>query len=134
MTAVTATPLGSFLAPVLVGLLTTASAAAHHSVLAYDGATPTTVTGTVAKVLWKNPHAYIDLDVTMDGTRARWIIENEGPVALERLGWTKGTLVPGDTVTITGARARDGATRMRCASVTLAGGRRLPCFAVGGTT
>ena len=91
-----------------------------------------TITGTVVKVLWQNPHAYIDLDVTVDGTRARWIIENEGPVALERLGWTKQTLVPGDRVTITGARARDGAPRMRCASVTLAGGRRLPCFADGG--
>jgi hypothetical protein len=108
-------------------------ARAHHSVLAYDGGTPTTITGTVAKVLWQNPHAYIDLDVTTGGTRARWIIENEGPVALERLGWTKTTLKPGDVITITGARARDGATRMRCASVTLAGGRQLPCFGAGGT-
>jgi hypothetical protein len=110
-----------------------ANAAAHHSVLAYDGATPTTVTGTVVKVLWQNPHAYIDLEVAMDGTRARWVIENEGPVALERLGWTKATLMSGDIVTITGARARDGGTRMRCASVTLAGRRRLPCFSGGGT-
>ena len=106
---------------------------AHHSVLAYDGSTPTTITGTVVKVLWQNPHAYIDLDVTMDGTRARWIVENEGPVALERLGWTKQTLRAGDTVTVTGARARDGSGRMRCARVTLADARRLPCFASGGT-
>ena len=106
---------------------------AHHSVLAYDGSTPTTITGTVVKVLWQNPHAYIDLDVTIDGARARWIVENEGPVALERLGWTKHTLRAGDTVTVTGARARDGSARMRCASVTLAGARRLPCFASGGT-
>jgi hypothetical protein len=105
---------------------------AHHSVLPYDGATPTTITGTVVKVLWQNPHAYIDLDVTTDGARVRWIVENEGPVALERLGWTKQTLRAGDTVTVTGARARDGAARMRCASVTLADARRLPCFA-GGT-
>jgi hypothetical protein len=105
---------------------------AHHSVLAYDGTTATTITGTVVKVLWQNPHAYIDLDVTADGTRVRWIVENEGPVALERLGWTKQTLRAGDSVTVTGARARDGAARMRCASVTLADARRLPCFA-GGT-
>ena len=106
---------------------------AHHSVLAYDGTTPTTLTGTVVKVLWQNPHAYIDLDVTADGTRTRWIVENEGPVALERLGWTKSTLTPGDVVTITGARARDGGARLRCASVTLVDARRLPCFASGGT-
>jgi hypothetical protein len=106
---------------------------AHHSVLAYDGSTPTTITGTVVKVLWQNPHAYFDLDVTANGTRTRWIVENEGPVALERLGWTKNTLRAGDAVTVIGARARDGRARMRCASVTPSGARRLPCFAAGGT-
>ena len=105
---------------------------AHHSVLSYDGSTPTTITGTVVKVLWQNPHAYIDLDVAANGTNARWIVENEGPVALERLGWTKTTLMPRDVITITGARARDGSARMRCATITLADARRLPCFPSGG--
>jgi hypothetical protein len=105
---------------------------AHHSVLPYDGATPTIVTGTVVKVLWQNPHAYIDLDVAANGMTTRWIVENEGPVALERIGWTKTTLRPRDVITITGARARDGSTRMRCATITLADARRLPCFAPGG--
>ena len=113
--------------------LASVSVSAHHSVLGYDGATPTTVTGTVVKVLWQNPHAYIELNVTTDGTRVRWIVENEGPVALERLGWTKQTIRAGETVTVTGARARDGGARMRCATVTLADARRLPCFAAGGT-
>ena len=117
---------------VIALLLSAPMAIAHHSVLAYDGSTPTTITGTVVKVLWQNPHAYIDLDVTRDGAKAHWIVENEGPVALERLGWTKQTLRAGETVTVTGARARDGSARMRCASVTLADARRLPCFASGG--
>jgi hypothetical protein len=108
-------------------------ARAHHSVLPYDGTTATTISGTVVKVLWQNPHAYIDLDVAAGGTHTRWIVENEGPVALERLGWTKSTLKSGDVVTVTGARARDGSTRLRCASVTRADARRLPCFASGGT-
>jgi len=108
-------------------------ALAHHSVLAYDGSTPTTISGIVVKVLWQNPHAYVDLNVTVDGAKTRWIVENEGPVALERLGWTKQTLHAGDAVTITGARARDGSARLRCSSVTLADARQLPCFASGGT-
>jgi hypothetical protein len=123
-------PLWSVLALMIVGGV---HVAAHHSVLAYDGSTRTAVTGAVVTVLWQNPHAYIDLDVVAGGTRTRWIVENEGPVALERLGWTKHTLRPGDTVTVTGARARDGSARMRCASVTLADARQLPCFAAGGT-
>jgi hypothetical protein len=106
---------------------------AHHSVLAYDGSTATTITGTVARVLWQNPHAYIDLEVAAAGAHERWMIENEGPVALERLGWTTTTLTPGDAITVTGARARDGSRRLRCATVTLARERRLPCFALAGT-
>jgi hypothetical protein len=113
-------------------LINATIAYAHHSVLPYDGTTPTTITGTVVKVLWQNPHAYIDLDVAANGTNTRWIVENEGPVALERLGWTKTALMPRDVITITGARARDGSTRMRCAVVTLADARRLPCFPSGG--
>ena len=114
-------------------MVCSAAVYAHHSVLAYDGSTGTTLTGAVTRVLWQNPHAYIDLDVAAHDGHTRWIVESEGPVALERLGWTKSTLSPGDVITITGARARDGSARLRCASVTLADARRLPCFATGGT-
>ena len=34
---------------------------AHHSVSMYDMANPTTVTGTVERVEWTNPHAYVYL-------------------------------------------------------------------------
>lgn len=117
---------------ILAVVVLSGAAYAHHSVLPYDGSSATTLTGTVVKVLWQNPHAYVDLDVTMNGAHTRWIIENEGPVALERLGWTKATLKAGDVVTITGGRARDGSARLRCATVTLADARQLPCFAAGG--
>jgi hypothetical protein len=117
--------------PIVVAVLAAASLLAHHSVLPYDGSSATTLTGTVVKVLWQNPHAYIDLEVTTSGTHGRWRIESEGPVALERLGWTKSTLTAGDAITVVGARARDGSTRLRCATVTL-GARQLPCFGSGG--
>lgn len=113
----------------VICIAATSQAGAHHSVLGYDGSTATTITGTVVKVLWQNPHAYIDLDVSTPALAGRWTIENEGPVMLQRLGWTKDTLMPGDTVTSVGARARDGGLRMRCTLVDAAGGRRLPCFA-----
>jgi hypothetical protein len=106
---------------------------AHHSVLPYDGSTKTTLTGTVVKVLWPNPHAYIDLDVLASGTRTRWIVESEGPVALERLGWTSATLTRGDVITVVGARARDGSARIRCATVVTLAVRQLPCFGSAGT-
>jgi hypothetical protein len=109
-------------------LLGAATVHAHHSVLAYDGATPTTVTGRVVRVLWQNPHVYIALDVAIDRRHTRWVVENEGASALERIGWTRSSLHVGDVVTVTGARARDGSARVRCASV-VASARRLVCFA-----
>ena len=116
-----------------VWCLAGAVAHGHHSVLAYDGSTPTTVTGRVIRVLWQNPHAYLLVDVpTTNGSVVRWTIENEGPVMLERLGWTKSTLKAGDIITSLGARARDGSPRLRCKSVELPDGRHLPCFAPGG--
>jgi hypothetical protein len=120
-----------------VGLIVLAASAgsplAHHSVLPYDGSTKTTLTGSVVKVLWQNPHAYIDLEVLASGTRTRWIVESEGPVALERLGWTTSTLTPSDVITVVGARARDGSARMRCATVITHAVRVLPCFDSAGT-
>ena len=120
-------------AALLLILLASVTLRAHHSVLAYDGSTATTLTGTVVKVLWQNPHAYIDLEVPASGTRTRWIVESEGPVALERLGWTSSTLTPGDVITVVGARARDGSARIRCATVVTLAVRQLPCFGSAGT-
>lgn len=120
-------------AAVLLVLLASAATRAHHSVLPYDGSTKTTLTGTVVKVLWQNPHTYIDLDVLASGTRTRWLVESEAPVALDRLGWTSATLTPGDVITVVGARARDGSARIRCATVVTLAARQLPCFGAAGT-
>jgi len=98
--------------------------AAHHSVLPFDGLTPTALDGTIISVLWQNPHTLIALDVD----RERWTIESEGAAILERLGWTKASLKAGDRVRIVGARAKDGRRLVRCQSVTTQDRRTLTCF------
>jgi hypothetical protein len=97
---------------------------AHHSVLPFDGATPTIVEGTVVSLLWQNPHTMITVAVDS----ARWTIESEGATVLQRLGWTDRLIRAGDRITVTGARAKDGRRLMRCRTVTLADGRECPCF------
>jgi len=96
---------------------------AHHSVLPFDGVTKTTIEGTVARVLWQNPHTLIAVDVG----EHRWTIESEGSTILQRLGWTAESITVGDAVTATGARAKDGRRLMRCTTITI-GNRQLPCF------
>jgi hypothetical protein len=96
---------------------------AHHSVLPFDGATATTVQGTVVRVLWQNPHTRI----AIDAGEHRWTIEAEGSSILTRLGWTPASLTTGLAITATGARAKDGRRLMRCTTIRI-GDRQLPCF------
>jgi hypothetical protein len=73
----------------LLGLLSAGMpASAHHSVQAqFDLQKPFTVTGTVTKVEWINPHSYLYLDVKEDnGKTKHWAFEMAGPGALRRAG------------------------------------------------
>jgi hypothetical protein len=95
------------------GLLAVVTAWAHHSVQAqFDLEKPFTVTGTVTKVEWINPHSYLYLDQKDDnGKVTRWAFEMAGPAALRKAGLSRadrGGLKVGDNVTVDGARAKDG--------------------------
>lgn len=109
-------------------LLAGAVAEAHHSVLAFDGTRPMTLRGEVADVVWSNPHTYISVDVTEGAARGRWVIESESPVVLQRLGWTRTTVQPGDRIVSVGGPDRKGERIIRCQSVTTAKGVQLPCY------
>jgi hypothetical protein len=109
-------------------LVGTASLAAHHSFSAeYDGALPVTVSGTVAKIDWQNPHVYLYLDAKDDqGNVAQWKFEGYPPNVLVRQGWKPGTTITvGDTVTVTGWRARLDPHQAAADEVTFADGKKL---------
>ena len=113
--------------PVIV-LLAAVTAEAHHSVLGFDGSRPVTLRGTVAEVIWSNPHTYIAIDVPHGAERGRWLIESESPVVLQRLGWARTSVRPGDHVVTVGGPSRQNERIMRCQSLTTADGVRLPCY------
>jgi hypothetical protein len=97
---------------VLSALLLTLSipALAHHGTAVFDMENLTTVKGTVTKFEFMNPHALIYVDVAgSKGTVEHWIMEESSNNHLSRIGWEKGTLKPGDVITVTGHRARNGA-------------------------
>jgi hypothetical protein len=106
--------------------LLAATAEAHHSTAPYDLIHGTIIGGVVARFDWANPHVEISLDVAgEDGELEHWMVELESPRILGRLGWTKETIRPGDRISITGGRAKDGSFRMRAAYVQLHDGRKL---------
>jgi hypothetical protein len=102
-------------------------AAAHHSFSAiFDSAKPVSLTGTVTRVEWMNPHTWIYLDVKSgDGKVEEWAFEMGSPNRLMRYGWNQDSLQKGTTVTIAGSQARDGSMKAAVDTVTLPDGKRL---------
>src|SRR5437773_10786681 len=84
-------------------------AVAHHAfALEYDSNSAITVTGSVSKMEWVNPHVHIYVDSkAQDGAVTTWDFEMGSPNGLMRGGWTRNSLKPGDVVTIEGFRAKD---------------------------
>jgi hypothetical protein len=80
----------------------TGLAVAHHSAAAFDSAQQKVITGTVKKFDYSNPHTWVWLDVANDqGAVETWGVEGMSPNFLNRRGWTRTTLKPGDKLTIT---------------------------------
>ncbi|PYU20879.1 MAG: hypothetical protein DMG30_19560 [Acidobacteria bacterium] len=97
----------------LMSLAFAAAASAHHSVQSqFDIHKTVTVSGTVSKIEWINPHSYLTLNVKdADGKMQKWAFELGGAGALRRAGMSRadrGGLKPGDEVTATALAARDG--------------------------
>ncbi len=84
----------------LVAIATLAvPASAHHSFAVYDADTVITLTGTVARYDWTNPHVYVFVDIDgEDGEAVEWALEGESTALLSRAGWSRTTLAPGDRI------------------------------------
>jgi hypothetical protein len=104
------------------------SAFAHHSTAAeFDKDKPITFTGTVKKVQWMNPHIYTLVEAKgPDGKPVVYRIEGSAPNSLFRLGWRMDSLHVGDTVTVSGVRAKNPASmNIGQAKITAADGHKV---------
>jgi hypothetical protein len=110
------------------GLLSLAAPAiAHHAFAAeFDAKKPLQLKGTVTKMEWINPHAWIHIDVKKpDGTVEEWMIEGGTPNTLLRRGFTKNSLLPGTEILVDGYQAKDGSHRANGRDLTLPDGKKL---------
>jgi hypothetical protein len=116
-----------------IGLAVALPLAAHHSFEAeYDFNKTMTITGTITKMEWMNPHAHFYVDVKgADGKVTNWNMELGALPVLIKQGWRKDSLKQGDTVTVEGFLPKDGTKAMGNARrVTLPGGKQV----FGGTS
>jgi Family of unknown function (DUF6152) len=101
---------------------------AHHGETNYDTEKVVSVKGTVTDFQFINPHVQIFLDVKNDkGEIEKWSCEARSPIMLVRVGgWDKNTLKPGDVITASGFRAKNGSNILRLKKIVLANGREMP--------
>jgi hypothetical protein len=111
----------------LLAALTAKPIVAHHAFNAeFDAKRPVKFKGTVTKMVWVNPHAWIYVDVKKaDGSVDEWMVEAGTPNTLLRRGFTKQSLQPGTEITVDGYQSKDGSLRMNGRDVTLPNGQTL---------
>ena len=100
---------------------------AHHSFSAvFDVNSPIELIGAVTEIDWRNPHAWIYIDVENGSEKAvNWAVELGSVNGLIRRGWSRSTVRIGDVISVSGYRAKDGSTRGNVSSIKLADGREM---------
>src|SRR5437870_10804799 len=93
----------------IVGLLfTVIPVLAHHAISSeFDNTKPIKFTGKVKSVDWMNPHIYVNIEAKDEsGKTIVYAVEGGPPNSLFRQGWRKDTLKIGETVEVSGIRAK----------------------------
>ncbi len=91
------------------GLTLGQSASAHHSTAMFEWGTEKTLSGTIEKYQWTQPHTFIWLVATdKHGKVQEWGLEGMSPSWLGRRGWNLHSLNSGDKVTIVYYPLKDG--------------------------
>ena len=94
---------------------------AHHaSTPFYDPETVVELQGSVTRFVFRNPHAFLFLDVEDEnGQVSEWQVELGAPVGLRRVGWTPDSLTVGTVVKLSGRKSRaEGSQGVCCVRMT----------------
>jgi hypothetical protein len=92
----------------------------------FDGTKKVSLTGTVTKLEWANPHIWVYFDVKeTNGAVTPWQCEGGAPNSLVRQGWNKNSLKTGEVISVEGSRAKDGSNTCSVSSVKTPDDKRL---------
>ena len=101
---------------------------AHHAFGGeFDANRPVLLKGSIVKVEWVNPHAWIHIAVKQpDGKTEVWMVEGGSPNSLLRAGVTRNSLPVGTEIVVDGYQARDHTLkRANGRNITYPDGRKL---------
>jgi len=111
----------------LAALSMVGPAFAHHPFNAeFDASAPVSLSGTVTKVDWAEPHVVIHVAVADAGGQTRnWNFEAAGPSVMQKKGWQKDTLKEGQKITVKGYRAKSEPFVAAARMITLSEGKSM---------
>jgi hypothetical protein len=104
---------------------------AHHAFAAeFDGNAPVLLRGSVTKVQWINPHAWVHVAVPKaGGGTVVWMVEGGTPNTRLRSGLTRDSLKPGTALIVRGYQSKDKSCTPACKAngrdITFTDGRRV---------
>ena len=102
-------------------LVAAAPLAAHHGDTNYELNKEFSITGVVTEFRFINPHLQIVFEVTDNGVVTTWMAQGTSPNMLVHRGWSNVLLKPGNTITLTGYRAKNGSPTMKIRTVSMNG-------------
>jgi hypothetical protein len=126
------TKLGFVVAVSVIGIV--APVLAHHGFdTEYDAAKKVKLAGVVKQVSWTNPHMRVYIDVTdASGKVTTWNMEMTSPNSVQRQGWGRNSLLPGEKVIFEGYGGKVVESRGSLARIAKADAPDKPLFVQGG--
>lgn len=117
------TPRIAYAAVAACALLVGFEAGAHHSAVAFDQENTVTVSGSVTRFVWRNPHMAINMEVEdASGDTVLWKIEGPGTTVLSRQGFNRQSIDNGDAITVVVHPLKSGRPGGLLQAITLADG------------
>ncbi len=107
---------------------------AHHGFdTEYDAKKKFKLTGVVKQVLWTNPHMRVHVDVTDAGGKVTtYNMEITSPNSVQRQGWGRNSLLPGEKVVFEGYGGKVDESRGSLLSIAKLDAPTKPLFVQGG--
>lgn len=77
------------------------SAFAHHGFAMFDYRKEVTIVGEVKELRWTSPHVHLLVNVpNARGSKTEWDVEAGTPGGMQRAGWSKDIVKPGEKISV----------------------------------